>query len=550
MTTVIYSARIIHTMNPSRPTASHVAVRGDRILGTGSLQELVGWGEYTLDERFADKVLLPGFVEGHAHLMEGAFWQFVYCGYFDRTDPHGKTWSGVRSVEALVQRLQTAQAKLADPNAPLMAWGFDPIYFNNVRCSRQDLDRVSSTRPVGLLHASIHILNANTKALEESGLLRQGIEHPGIGLGPDGFPTGELKGPDAMTSTLLKLGLDRGVLNGDVNATLLFGKLAVRCGVTTATDLANPMTPDAVESLLQTTGRPDYPLRVVPLQRLAGDSVRTAIDYAVTLRKRSTDQLRLGRIKVVADGSIQGFSARMRWPGYYNGAPQGLWYTAPETMLEAYRLALQNGIPIHTHTNGDAATALALDCMETALCEHPVPDHRFTLQHCQLADAAQFRRMQKLGMCVNLFANHHYFWGDQHYSLTVGPERAERMNACATALTSGVPFAIHSDAPVTPLGPLFTAWCAVNRLTASGRCLGAAERISVSQALRAITLGAAYTLHLDGEIGSIEVGKRADFAVLNDDPYEVAPAALKDVGVWGAVQGGRVFQAPHNVSVA
>jgi predicted amidohydrolase YtcJ len=93
------------------------------------------------------------------------------------------------------------------------------------------------------------------------------------------------------------------------------------------------------------------------------------------------------------------------------------------------------------------------------------------------------------------------------------------------------------------MGPLHVAWCAVNRLTASGRLLGAYERIGVAEALRAVTLGAAHTLHLDGEIGSIECGKRADFAVLEDDPLSVAPERLKDVGVWGTVQDGRVFAA-------
>ena len=146
-------------------------------------------------------------------------------------------------------------------------------------------------------------------------------------------------------------------------------------------------------------------------------------------------------------------------------------------------------------------------------------------------------------MCVNLFPNHHFYWGDQHYGTTLGPERAERMNACASALAAGVPMAMHSDAPVTPLGPLFTAWCAVNRRTASGRLLGAAERIGVAEALRAITVGAAYTLHLDGELGSIACGKRADFAVLEDDPLEIAPENLKDVRIWGTVQGGRLFPA-------
>ena len=151
--------------------------------------------------------------------------------------------------------------------------------------------------------------------------------------------------------------------------------------------------------------------------------------------------------------------------------------------------------------------------------------------------------MAKLNMCVNHFANHHFYWGDEHYQLTVGPERAERMNACRTALDNGIPLAIHSDAPVTPLSPLFTAWCAVNRITSSGRSQGEYEKISVQEALYAITLGAAYTLNMDDEIGSIEAGKHADFAVLEDDPTTVSAETLKDVGVWGTVQAGRVFAA-------
>jgi predicted amidohydrolase YtcJ len=198
---------------------------------------------------------------------------------------------------------------------------------------------------------------------------------------------------------------------------------------------------------------------------------------------------------------------------------------------------------VHTHTNGDEATDAVLDCMEQALLGKFSADHRFTLQHCQLADDAQLRRMRAMRMCVNLFSNHHFYWGDQHYDATVGPERAERMNACRSALEHEIPLAIHSDAPITPLSPLFTAWCAVHRLTASGRVLGAYQRISVAQALYAITLGAAYTLHLDKEIGSIAAGKRADFCVLEDDPLTVPSLQLKDISVWGTVQEGRVFCA-------
>jgi hypothetical protein len=374
-------------------------------------------------------------------------------------------------------------------------------------------------------------------------MLRRDIDHPGVPLGSDGLPTGELKGPDAMMPVALHTGFDRAVLAGDEPGLRQFARLCVRKGVTTAADMANLLPQDAVDMMLRVTGEANFPARIVSLRRLQNMTVPQLIERALELRGMSTDRLRLGMVKIIADGSIQGFSARLRWPGYYNGAPNGLWYTAPEQLREAYALALARGVQIHTHTNGDEATALVLDCFEEALQKHPARDHRFTLQHCQLADAAQFRRMKALGMCVNLFPNHHFYWGDEHYALTVGPERAERMNACATALAAGVPLAIHSDAPVTPLGPLFTGWCAVNRRTASGRVLGAAERIGVADALRTITLGAAYTLRLDGEIGSIECGKRADFAVLEDDPLEIGAERLKDVRIWGVVQGGRVFPA-------
>jgi predicted amidohydrolase YtcJ len=539
----IYQARKIVTMNPSRPLATHVAVRDGRILGAGSLDELIGWGKHKIDRTFADKVLMPGLVEGHSHVAEGVQWRFVYCGYFDRTDPGGKVWTGVKSIDEVVARLRVANAKLYDSKQPLTGWSLDPIYFDNRRMTRQDLDQIATARPIAIMHASMHIMNVNTRALELAGLLRKGINHPGIPLGDDGLPTGEMKGPDAMTPLGPHVGLDRALLASDEPGLRDFARLCVRKGVTTAADLANLLPQPAVDMMLRVTGEQQFPARIVSLRVAREVSPAELVERVVELGKLSTDRLRLGMIKIVVDGSIQGFSARLRAPGYYNGAPNGLWYIAPEQLREIFDRALAAGVRVHSHTNGDEATELVLDTLTQALRKHPSPDHRFTLQHCQLANAAQFRRMKALGMCVNLFPNHHFYWGDQHYALTVGPERAERMNACATALANGVPLAIHSDAPVTPLGPLFTAWCAVNRQTASGRILGTEERISVADALRTITLGAAYTLGLDSEVGSIEVGKAADFAVLEDDPTEIGGDKLRDVRIWGTVQGGRIFAA-------
>lgn len=541
--TTIYSARKIITMNPNRPVVGHVAVRDGRVLGAGTLEELEGWGPYTLDDRFADKVIMPGLIEGHAHSMEGALWSFTYVGWFDRMDPDGKVWSGLKSIDDVVARLSEVERAMADPDAPLLGWGFDPIYMDNVRMTRADLDRVSPTRPVGILHASGHILNMNTQALKLAGLFKEGNSHPGIPVGPDGLPMGELKGPDIMTPAGKHVGMDRAFLAADENALRNYGRLCVRSGVTTSSDLGQQLNDDLVSLFERVTGEDTYPVCLVAFRINFGVAPAELVEYTASLKERSTDRLELGKIKVVADGSIQGFSARLHWPGYYNGSPNGLWYVAPDQLAEIYERALAAGVQVHTHTNGDEATQLTIETLEAALRKHPDFDHRFTLQHCQLASEAQFRKMARLGMCVNLFANHHFYWGDQHYALTVGPERAERMNACRTALDAGVPMTIHSDAPVTPLGPLFTASAAATRHTASGRTQGEAQRISVSEALYAVTMGAAITMKMDDRIGSIETGKRADFAVLEDDPTEASPDSLKDVRVWGTVQGGRIFEA-------
>jgi len=261
------------------------------------------------------------------------------------------------------------------------------------------------------------------------------------------------------------------------------------------------------------------------------------------LMQRNTDRIRYGLVKMMLDGSIQGFSARLRWPGYFNGAPNGIWVTAPAQYEADFEVYHRAGLQIHTHTNGDEASEVAINAIGRILARAPRPDHRHMLQHAQMIDAGLFRRMAALGLGVNLFANHLWYWGDQHAEMTMGPDRADRLDACASALAAGVPLAIHSDAPVTPLAPLFTAWCAVNRITPKGRVLGEAERLTVIQALHAITLGAAWSLNLDREIGSIECGKRADLCILDDDPLSIDPIALKDIPVWGTMLSGRVFQS-------
>ena len=537
----LFKARRIITMNERQPTAEYVAVRDGLILGAGSLEELQGWGDYTLDEQFADKVLMPGFIEGHCHSWEGAAWEDTFVGFLDRTSPSREIHTGLKTIDAVIERLIGAGDALTDPASPIKGWGLDPIFFDR-RVTRHDLDRVSTTRPVVVVHQSGHIINVNSYVLDKAGISRD-TDVDGLMKDADGEPTGELMGIPLYQTAIKAAGMNSVLDMGEDKEAGLwrFAHSARIAGVTTLTDLASRLDPDLIEAQIALSQQDDYPVRMVPAFMGQMFPLDEGLERLQALVPKSNAKLRFGLVKLIIDGSIQGFTARFKAPGYFNGAPNGLWYVEPDELPRIITHFHQAGQQIHIHTNGDEATELAIDTIEQVLQQHPSADARFTLQHCQMAHDAHYRRMAKLGICANLFANHIYYWGDQHYGITMGPERAMRMDATATAQRAGVNYAIHSDAPVTHLAPLFTAWCAVNRLTYSGRVLGESERISVADALYAITLGAAYTLKLDAEIGSIECGKRADFTVLEQDPFSVDAQALKDIPIWGTVLDGRVF---------
>ncbi|MEC8515669.1 MAG: amidohydrolase family protein, partial [Pseudomonadota bacterium] len=233
--TTVFAAKDIITMNPSRPRATHVAVRDGRILAAGNLDEMSGWGPYELNDEFAGHVLTPGFVEGHAHAMEGGIWDYTYVGFQDRWDPDGNRWPGVTSFDAVLARLKEAEARLPDGETPLFAWGLDPIYFDGGRMSVTHLDQVSKTRPVLVLHSNGHLLNVNSRILEMAGI-DASTNIYGVLKDEAGKPTGELMEMAAKYMAYRQTG--NPFFGGIRTPSLLsYAKSAVNCGVTTATDL-------------------------------------------------------------------------------------------------------------------------------------------------------------------------------------------------------------------------------------------------------------------------------------------------------------------------
>ncbi|MBM3601922.1 MAG: amidohydrolase [Alphaproteobacteria bacterium] len=538
--TTVFTAAKIHTLDPARPGAAAVAVQDGLIVGVGAVDDLTSGGSTRIDDRFAGKIILPGFVEGHAHVTTGGNWQHVYVGYHDRLAPDGTVRKGARTLGEVIDRLRDAERSMPDDGRPLLAWAFDPIFFEGGRMTVADLDAVSRSRPIVINHQSAHALNVNSVVLERAGL-GPSTEVDGIVVDDGGKATGELREAVVMHIAFHAVGAD---FQKDASSEIgiwNFGRLANLTGVTTITDLYLAQSTETAERYRRITADPQFPARVVAAirgPRPAGpDLARMAEMLAY-----SHDKLRMGSIKLSVDGEIPTYTARLKQP-HHDGTPNGVWTTHPEEARRQIRMYHKAGYQLHIHAVGDEASGLVLEFIAEALAAAPRPDHRHTIQHCPLMDEAQFRSARDLGVCVNLLSNHVHFYGDIHVERTLGPARAARMNALATAKRVGVNFAIHSDSPVTPLGPMLSIWSAVNRRTAKGRLLGPEERLSVADAVHAMTLGSAYTLKLDHEIGSIVPGKRADFAVLDQDPFAVDPIDLKDIAVHATVLGGRCFEA-------
>ena len=534
----VFEARKVITMDRNMPQATHVAVRNGLVIAVGGPDCAQGWSDHIVhDDRFASQIMMPGLIEAHAHVMTGGVSRYCYVGHYPRKGVDGEVWEGATSNDAVVKQLRGVAATTST-NAPVVGWGFDPSFVDGPRLDRHLLDKVSTDHPVVLFHSNFHVLCANSRALELAGLdASSDIE--GLCMADDGTLTGELREFKAMAPAMEVAGMSVSGLS-DEQSVRDYGRLARNCGVTTIADLSSDLYEEEVRMLLDVTSEPDFPIRYSPVMAATDVEPEEAAERALALRARSTSKLFLGSAKLFTDGAIQGWTAKLKPPGYMTGVDNGIWNMDMDDFRKSVRILHAAGVKVHVHTNGDKATEEAICAFEEAMLASPNPDLRHTLEHSQLAGIDQFKRMRALGLTVNLFANHLHYFGDVHWTKTIGPDRARRMNACADAwrIFDGE-FAIHSDAPVTPLAPLKTAWCAVNRKTMSGRTLGDSQQLTVPQALHCITMGAAHVLKLDDRVGSIQCGKHADFCILGADPLEVDPAELDSVPVVATVLGGK-----------
>jgi len=254
---------------------------------------------------------------------------------------------------------------------------------------------------------------------------------------------------------------------------------------------------------------------------------------------RNTHRLQFQNgVKLFTDGGFYAELMQLQEPGFIDGH-HGEWLTPPEIVEGLAREFWSAGYRIHVHCTGDLGVELALEILEKLQFERPRFNHRFTIEHFGVSTPEQVRRIADLGALVSANIYYLHELGDAYWKRSIGFERASQMARLGTVARYGIPTALHSDFIMAPAQPLNSAWVAVNRISESGAVLAPDERLTLDQAMRAITIDAAYILGMEHEIGSIRAGKKADFTVLEADPYETAPEALRDIPIWGTVFEGQ-----------
>ena len=540
----VFTARRIRTMTPSAPLATAVAVRDGMILEAGTLETLRPWLDahpHRIDDRFRDAVLMPGFIDPHLHPTLGAL--LLPCPFITAMEWKlpDRTCAAVRGRDAYLARLAEIDAEMTGAE-PLVTWGYHRIWHGEI--GREALNAVSATRPIVLWQRSFHEVVANDAAIDWMGLDRADLaRHAQVDLATGRFfETGLALAMRGMAPFLH----DRDRFIGGLEQV----KRAIHLGGhTTLGELAYPLADDAAEwgAVQAVFGGPDVPFRMQFVPRGAGRGTWTAgapereLERVNAYAARSTDKLIFGNgVKLFADGGFFAELMQMAPPGFIDGH-LGEWMMAPESIEALAGVFWHAGKRIHIHCTGDLGVELALDILEKLQWERPRFDHRFTIEHFGVSTPEQARRIKALGALVSANVYYVHELGEAYWRASIGHERASQMARLGSLDREGVPFALHSDFTMAPALPLNSAWVAVNRIGETGEVLGPGERISLDAAMRAITLDAAYVLGMEGEVGSIRAGKKADFTVLAQDPWEVDPMALREIEVLATVFEGRPF---------
>jgi predicted amidohydrolase YtcJ len=538
----VFRARAIITMEPSLPRATAVAVRDGLILSVGSWEDMQPWlkeGHYVINDDFCDDVLMPGFIDTHVHPLLGAF---ICASIFLTPFSWDLPWEQVPALETAdaYRHALTVWVRENAQSPILVTWGYHESWHGKL--SRQYLDSIAPHTPLIVWHLSSHEFYVNSAALEQMQLpdeIPAGINPQHVDRAQGHFfETGAffagnfLKNLHLHDDQLFQRGMQR------------FFAAVHAGGITTMADMATGLFFDIaheVHVLRSSYVHKPFRLVVTPdVKHLIGalhDPARVIEELTRVMKYDADERVFFGNhVKLFADGAFFSQNMRMGPPGFLDGH-HGAWIMMPDEFRACAAALWHAGYQIHVHVNGDEGVEMILETVAALQRDHPRIDHRFTLEHCGYATEDQILRCGTLGILISAQVYYIYALADDYAAHVLGADRAARMCALGSMVRHNIPISLHSDFPVAPLNPLLLAHIAHTRTTQRGTLMCPHERLSKDEALRAVTIDAAYILRLEHMIGSVCAGKKADFVILDKDPYQT-DVSLQDIGVRGTIVDG------------
>jgi predicted amidohydrolase YtcJ len=535
----IYIGGNIITVDDRRPVAEALAVREGKILAVGSradVMKLKSDGTKVID--LSGKTLLPGFLDGHSHFMNSLQVSRQANCFAPPAGPG-------RSIAEIIASLKSLQQRdKIPPGNFIIGYGYDgDALVDGREMTAEDLDLAFPDHPVFVQHVSLHGAVCNSAALTIFKVTKDTPTPPGgviVRKAGSNEPAGLLMEAAWMPIfTNLPKPSDDELLTRFAEGQQIYAA----AGITTAQEGATmahdvELLERAAERGLLQIDVAAYPF-ITEAQSVL--SKHPAAEFG-TYRNR----LKLAGIKITLDGSPQGRTAYFTTP-YLTGGPGGEpnWRGEPlfprTTAEQMFKFVYDNNLQLIVHCNGDAAIDMFLECHEKVARDR-FADRRTVAIHSQFVRRDQLEKYVDYKIIPSFFTEHCYFFGETHLK-NRGRQQAYFLSPMRTALAMGLRCANHTDFNVSPIDQLFVIWSAVNRLSRRGEIIGPDERITPQQALRALTLDAAYMYREEQTKGSLEVGKLADLVILDQNPLTVDPMTIKDIKVLETIKEGKTIYA-------
>lgn len=543
----IYTNGDIVTVDDEQPTAEAVAVKDGRIVAVGAHDDVVRehLGPHTRRVDLAGNTLLPGFIDPHSHYINA----LTVANQVNVFAPPAGPAADVEAIVAELEKFRDAR-NIADGEI-IMAYGYDETVMPDGRTlHREDLDAVFPNNPVLVGHVSLHGAVLNSAAMQKFGISADTETPPGgVIVRKEGSTE-----PDGliMETAFLPIfaSLPKPTPEQEVQWSIAGQLLYAAVGITTAHE---GLTHAADVALLRraAAGGADlidviaYPF-ILELDEVLPDN---PADTFGTYHNR----LKLGGVKITLDGSPQGRTAFFTTP-YLADGPGGEknWSGelpfSQETVNGWFKRVYDLGLPLNIHANGDGAIDVLLAAHEYAAADDPTKDRHTTVIHSQFVRRDQLAKYVEYNLIPSLFTEHAFYFGDTHVRLR-GKEQAHFLSPMRAAIDMGLRPTNHTDFNVTPLDQMFVLWTAVNRVSRGGEVIGADQRVTALEALKAITINAAYQYSEEQSKGSITVGKLADLVIVDNNPLTVDPMKLKDIAVLETIKEGRtIYREPATQS--